>query len=143
MRWHLIISAALVVGIAPALALAGPATKNTYKAYLTGSRVVPKPGPASGKGTARFTVSGQRLCWKITTSGIDTPLAAHIHTGGPFTNGPVLVALGKHYQPAGCITISAEAALTIGGCRCGGVYVDVHTRKFPKGASRGTLEVGR
>jgi hypothetical protein len=143
MRPHLIISALLAVGLVPTVALASPSATKKYKAALLGSNVVPKQGPASGNGTARFTVNGLRVCWKITISGIDTPLAAHVHRGTALSTGPVIVALGKHFKPVGCTAISEDAALAIGACNCGGVYVDVHTKKFPKGAIRGALELSR
>ena len=143
MRPRLIILSVLAVGLAPALALASPAATKKYKADLSGSSIFPKEGPASAKGSAQFTVTGPRLCWRIRVSGIDTPVAVHIHTGGPFTNGPVVVALGKHYKPAGCTTISTETAVTIAGCGCGKVYMDVHTKKHPQGAIRGILELSR
>jgi hypothetical protein len=143
MRPHLIISTVLAVGLVPAVALASPSATKTYKAVLLGSNVVPKQGPARGKGTARFTVSGLKLCWKITVSGIDTPVAAHIHRGTALSTGPVIVALGRHFKPIGCAAMSEDAALAIGACNCGGVYVDVHTKKFHKGAIRGTLEARR
>src|SRR2546425_10982994 len=98
MRPHLIISAMLAVGLVPTLAHASPSTTKKYKAALLGTNVVPKQGPASGKGTARFTVNGLRVCWKITISGIDTPLAAHIHRGTALSTGPVIVALGNHFK---------------------------------------------
>jgi hypothetical protein len=143
MRPRLIISVGLAIGLVPALALASPSATKRYKADLTGSSVVPKQGLASGKGSARFTVTGHRLCWKITVSGIDTPVVAHIHTGGAVSSGPVIVALGGHFKPAGCTTISDDAVVAIGGCGCSGVYVDVHTKSYPTGAIRGSLEVGR
>ncbi len=139
----LILSTALVLGLVPALALASPAATKYYKVELAGSSVVPKQALAGGKGNAHFTLTGHRLCWRITVSGIDTPLAAHIHTGYSYDTGPAIVALGKHYQPAGCTSISDKAAVAIEGCGCGGVYVDVHTKRYPRGAIRGLLEVGR
>ena len=91
-----------------------------------------------------FTVTGRRLCWKLTVRGIDEPVAAHLHSGGFVANGPVLVALGRRYTSEGCTTMALGAAAVLAGCAaCGGVYVDVHTKKFRKGAIRGTLEVAR
>jgi len=144
MRPRLLISIALVAVLVPALALASPSRTKRYRAVLTASSVVPKPGPAGGRGVARFTVNGRKLCWRLTVRGIDRPVAAHLHSGGVVTNGPVLVALGRRYKPIGCTTMAVDAAAFLAGCAtCGDVYVDVHTRKFPKGAIRGTLEAGR
>jgi hypothetical protein len=142
-RFCLIITAALVAGLMSAVALASPSLTRRYKADLTASAVVPKPGPAGGKGTVQFALNGRRLCWRITVSGIDTPVGARIHSGNAFMTGPVIVRLGRHYKHAGCTTISYEAVSLITGCRCGNVYIDVQTRRFPKGAVRGVLENAR
>jgi hypothetical protein len=144
MRLRPLISVVLVVGLVPALALASPSRMKRYRAVLTASSVVPKPGPAGGRGVAQLAVNGRRLCWRITVSGIDKPVAAHLHSGGVVANGPVLVALGRRYEPVGCTTMAVDAAAFLAGCAtCGDVYLDVHTRKFPRGAIRGTLEPGR
>jgi CHRD domain len=143
MRWRLTISALLVAGLVPAVALGSPTLTKRYKADLTASAVVPKPGPNGGKGSARFALNGRRLCWTITVIGIDAPVAARIHLGGPFTSGPVIASLDRHYKRVGCTTISDDAVAAMDGCRCGNVYVDLRTRKFPKGAIRGALEVSR
>jgi CHRD domain len=144
MRWRSLISVVLVAGLVPALALASPSRTKLYKAFLTASSVVPKPGPVGGKGVARFTVTGRRLCWKLTVSGIGRPVAAHLHSSGAVTNGPVLVLLGKRFRPVGCTTMTVDAAAFLDGCAaCGDVYVDVHTKWFPRGAIRGALEAGR
>ena len=139
LRWRLTLSAALVAGLVPAVALGSPSLTKRYKADLTASAVVPKAGPNGGKGRARFALDGRRLCWTITVKGIDAPIAARLHIGGPFSTGPVIATLGRHYKPVGCTTISYDAVAAVGGCRCGNVYVDVQTRKFPKGAIRGAL----
>jgi CHRD domain len=144
MRLRRFISVVLVVGLVPALALASPSRTKRYRAVLAASWVIPKPGPAGGRGVARLVVDGRRLCWRITVRGIDKPVAAHLHSGGVVANGPVLVALGKRYKPVGCTTMAVDAAAFLAGCAtCGGVYVDVHTRMFPRGAIRGTLEQAR
>jgi CHRD domain len=141
MRSHLVISAALLAGLIPAAALGSPSLAKRYKADLTASSVVPKPGPAGGRGSAHFTLDRRRLCWTIAVRGVDTPVAARIHTGRAYSTGPVIATLGRRYKPVGCTTISYDAVTAIALCRCGGVYVDVQTREFPRGAIRGALEV--
>jgi CHRD domain len=140
MRLCLILSAALLAGLVPAVALGNHPLIKKYKADLRATSVVPKPGPIGGKGNARLALTGRRLCWTITVSSIGAPVATSIRTGSAFSNGPVLVTLGWHYKPAGCTTISYEAVTAIGSCSCGNVYIDVRTRKFPRGAIRGALE---
>jgi hypothetical protein len=139
-RLRLILSAALLAGLVPAVALGNHPLTKMYKADLRATSVVPKPGPTGGKGNAHLTLTGRRLCWTIAVIGIGAPVATYIRTGSAFSNGPVLVTLGRHYRPAGCTTISDEAVTAIGSCSCGNVYMDVRTRRFPKGAIRGALE---
>lgn len=142
-RLRLILSAALFAGLVPAVALGNHPLTKKYKADLRATSVVPKPGPTGGKGNAQLSLTGRRLCWTMTVSGIGAPVASSIRTGTPFFNGPVIAKLGRHYKPAGCTTISDEAVTAIGTCSCGNVYIDVRTRKFPKGAIRGALENDR
>ena len=83
--------------------------------------------------------TGEDSAGRSPVEGINAPIAAGLHIGGPFSTGPVIATLGRHYKPVGCTTISYDAVAAVGGCRCGNVYVDVQTRKFPKGAIRGRL----
>ncbi len=103
---------------------------------LSGAKEVPKGAP-TGKGAADFTITGSKVCWDFTISGIK-PLAAHIHRGRAGTAGPVVVPLGAAYRQQGCTTapVAVAKAITANPSK---FYVNVHTKQFPNGAIRGQL----
>ena len=104
---------------------------------LSGAKEVPKGAP-TGKGAADFTITGSKLCWDFTISGIGKPLVAHIHRGRAGKAGPVVVPLGAAYRQQGCTTAPAAVAKAI-IAHPSGFYVNVHTKQFPNGAIRGQL----
>jgi hypothetical protein len=110
----------------------------TFTVKMSGNVEVPK-GAMGGHGTAAISVSGTSVCWTfIGLTGIDKPLAAHIHKGAAGTAGPVVVPFGAAFQPSGCTTTSAAIAKAILAAPSA-YYVNVHTKKFPGGALRGQL----
>ena len=136
----LIALTALVVGLVPAVALAtttGATGTTTLKATLSGNVEVPKGSP-TGKGTATITISGSKVCWKFSFSGIDTPLASHIHKAPAGKAGPVVVPFGAAFKASGCTTASAGLATAI-AAHPSAYYVNIHTKKYPAGAIRGQL----
>ncbi len=135
MRLRLLIASALVLGLVPALALAGTAGTTKLAAKLSGKSEVPS-GAAAGAGTATLTITGTKICWKLTFSGIGKPVASHIHKGAPGKAGPVVVPLGAAFKAAGCT--NSPLGKTI-AANPGAFYVNIHTAKFPGGAIRGQL----
>lgn len=140
----LLASAALVMPSA----VAQPAREGgkTYVVTLTGEAEVPD-GDLDGTGTATITVNrGQkRVCWEITTSGIETPTAAHIHIGlentAPGNN--IVVHLTT---TSGCTTTVTPGGAALSTDLLAGLiqapqlfYVNVHNAPFPAGALRGQL----
>ena len=95
-------------------------------------------GAPTGKGAADFTITGSKVCWDFTISGIGKPLAAHIHRGRAGTAGPVVVPLGAAYRQQGCTTAPTAVAKAI-TANPSGFYVNVHTKQFPNGAIRAQL----
>lgn len=78
---------------------------------LTGAAERPHTGDLSASGTADITINpGQRrVCWEITTSGIDTGYTitgAHIHRGNANVAGPVVIHLAASLNSTnvGCAT---------------------------------------
>jgi hypothetical protein len=101
-------------------------------------------GDTDGFGTFSGVLKGRQLCYGIETVGI-TPVAAHIHKGGPKSQGPVVVPLEptgvKADAPtvgAACTTLSKAMAAALVK-EPGKYYVNVHTADFPNGAIRGQL----
>ena len=132
------VAAAVVIAAAiPTLAF-GSASATKLAATLSGGVEVPKGAP-TGKGTATVTISGSKVCWKFTYSGIDKPLASHIHKGGVGKAGPVVVPLGGTFQATGCTTAPSAAIANAIGANPGAFYVNIHTKKYGAGAIRGQL----
>ncbi len=106
---------------------------------LTGAQEVPPVTTnAAGSGTIMVnpdkTVSGS-----ITTTGIDAT-AAHIHSGAPGQNGPVIVPLtqsGNTFSvPAGAKLSDAQFDLY----KAGNLYVNVHSAANKGGEIRAQMK---
>jgi hypothetical protein len=104
-----------------------------------------RPG-ARGTFTASFWPYGAGLDqarWSLSTMGLSGPaLKAHIHTGRPGQNGPVLLELCR----GGRCNLSGTSfhALPMGfvkTIRLRGAYVDVHTAINPRGELRGQIVI--
>jgi hypothetical protein len=108
-------------------------------ATLNGTAAIPK-GAATGKGSATVTLNTRsgRACWKLTVSGIDKPLSAHIHEGAVGKVGQVVIPLGDTFSRRGCV-LSGPRTLRLVAAAPTGYYIDVHTTKFLDGAVRGQL----
>jgi hypothetical protein len=144
------------------LLLAGPAAAGPiFTAELLGSNEVPpNASTASGNITLEFDDDLMGVGYAIEMAGITTPLLqAHIHTGPPDANGPVVAFLFEFcaITPSGCdaennqifgddIRLQGRAILTSGDfegllaeMQSGNTYVNVHTEAFNGGELRGQL----
>jgi hypothetical protein len=107
---------------------------------LNGSNEVPAvTTSASGSGTV--SVSSERaVTARITVRGM-TPTAAHIHSGAPGANGPVIVPFLKEGEntfvapPGAKMTEEQYRAY-----KSGNTYVNVHSAKNPGGEIRAQLK---
>jgi hypothetical protein len=112
-----------------------------WKAQLTGGQEVP-PTDSAGKGEveASYDTESKKLSWTITYSGLSGPVtAAHFH--GPALPGktaPAMVPIANTTANP----IKGEAILTTEQADAlkRGVYVNLHTAKFPDGEVRGELK---
>jgi uncharacterized cupredoxin-like copper-binding protein len=124
------------------VALAGAAaTPTRYTAKLNASQERPRPQatPAAASGTFTATLSGKTLKWKLTFAHLTgAARAAHIHLGATRTSGAVLVPLCGpcKAQTSGTRKITTS---TIRAMAAGKTYVNVHTKKNPKGEIRGQI----
>jgi serine/threonine protein kinase len=135
--WHSI-HHNLVIG---SMSMPMPATKGTsFHVALASSAEVPTSISNTRSGTAEVTIDGTNVCWAFKLSGVDKPIAAHIHQGGSSVSGPVVVPLmlNAMYKPTGCTTTTAAAAKAI-LANPSAYYVNVHTAKYPDGVVRGQL----
>jgi hypothetical protein len=129
------------LALGTAIAFAGPAFAEKFKATLDGASEVPA-NTSAGKGAADidYDAASKKLTWKLTYSGLSGPAtAAHFH--GPAEagkNGGVAVAIpGATASPAeGSATLTdAQAADLVAGK----YYVNVHTAANPGGEIRGQV----
>jgi hypothetical protein len=148
------LAAALVLGLT-ALAAPGAGARGNaslLSATLSGASEVPGPGDPDGRGRALVKLAGDRACFLLRWSGIQAPVAAHIHVGGRGVAGDVVVPFfepvpGAASLPAtlhavaGCVDVAPELADAIAD-HPGRYYVNVHTADFPGGAVRGQLRRG-
>jgi hypothetical protein len=101
-------------------------------------------GDTDGYGVASITLpNSTTLCFSILVNKIDTPFAAHIHSGTATVNGPIVLALsapasGNPGSVAGCIASPAGFNNSLAG-NPPAFYVNVHTEKFQNGAIRGQV----
>jgi hypothetical protein len=144
MKIRMLVVAALVAGLVPALALAGPRSMHpTLSAKLVGSAEVPK-GAASGHGIVNLALDASKgtVCWTFSgIGGIGTPTAAHIHLAPAGKAGAVVVPFGGAYKAKGCQTATKKLIDAIES-NPNGYYVNIHTAKYPNGAIRGQLVAG-
>jgi len=133
--------AAVVAALVFALAgCADMGTSGAGKVTLSGSQEVPPvTTAASGSGTiivnADKSVSGS-----VTTTGV-AATAAHIHTGAPGQNGPVIIPLAKTGD--GTWSVAAGAKLTdaqYDNYKAGNLYVNVHSAANKGGEIRGQMK---
>ncbi len=144
--------------------LAGAAPGNhtrdtfTYRVDMTPASVVSRPlAPKTAEGffAAKLVIVKWRplatLAWRLELSGLSSrstsrAVEAHVHAGRPGTVGPEVIRLCGPCPPhaRGSTTLPASIARQISGSDFwpGGperAYVDVHTRRNPRGEIRGSL----
>ena len=124
MRPHKIIrlSVAATVGLT-GIAMAAPVAHGGQKfsMILTDEAEVPGPGDPAASGFANIIINpGQsRICWEITTSGVNPGYSivagtgAHIHRGSVTSSGPVVVPLSLTLNgtATGCTTVANRALI--------------------------------
>lgn len=107
---------------------------------LSGAQEVP-PVMTSASGSGKIMVGEDRsVSGSITVTGL-SPVAAHIHTGAPGANGPVVIPLQKTSDnvwsvPAGAKFTDAQYE----AFKAGNTYVNFHTPAHKGGEIRAQLK---
>ena len=129
------------LALGAAIAFAGPACAQKFKATLDGKSEVPA-NTSAGTGSADldYDAASKKLSWKVTYSGLSGPAtAAHFH--GPAESGKnagVAVAIPN----AGSSPVEGSATLTdaqAADLDAGKYYVNIHTAANPGGEIRGQV----
>jgi hypothetical protein len=97
------------------------------------------PLAGHGRGSAKVTITGGRVCWTIRNlHGVGRPSAATIRRGAAGHTGPIVVRLGRRYHASGCTSVPAALGQAIAAAPRR-FYTAVSTRAHPNGAVRGQL----
>ena len=111
-------------------------------AELSGPEEVPIVGDPDGSGMAEVVLNQGKgvVCFRITVTDIDTPLAAHIHEAIAGVAGAVVVNLDIPSQGLeGCVDGIDSALIKNIRQNPSDYYINVHNVGFPGGAIRGQL----
>ncbi len=112
---------------------------STFAAALSGADEVPPVSTlASGTAVFTYTPSTKALSYALTTTGLVSVTAAHIHRELPGVSGGVAYPLNTPTtgSSSGTVTLSAaDEALLLSGS----LYVNVHTVSNPGGEIRGQI----
>lgn len=127
-----------------------------FSAHLTGDEEVPVPVVTNATGQATFKLSkdGTALTYKLIVANIESVRFGHLHLGAKGANGGVVVDLVGRTEPSpqGVIAEGTITSASLKGALLGkplsdlinamenqGVYVNVHSDKFPGGEIRGQV----
>ena len=136
----LVLTAGVLIVVGSAVAASGGSPKTTT-VHMRGSQEVGKGSP-KGSGVFRFQLlpSSGKLCFSLTWSKIGTPTASRLYKGAKGKAGAVVIVLsGKSpVKHSGCPKAAKSLIVAIGK-KPGAYYVNVDTKKYPRGAIRGQL----
>jgi len=107
---------------------------------LTGDQEVP-PNTSAAVGTGNITIAADGSVSGSVTAPTLQAMAAHIHTGAPGVNGPVIIPLTG--SAGGVWSVPAGAKLTaeqLDAYKAGNLYVNVHTPEHKGGEIRTQLK---
>lgn len=148
----LFLAGAALVGAGGMLTAARPAPSPTFVAKMSGAQETPA-NQAAATGTATFDLEGNELEFTISVKGLSgAPTAAHVHVGAPGVKGPHVYDIAlkagagtKGVIAKGEIDLTKDVMPGVSGdslsalLKTGNAYVNVHTKKFPDGETRGQL----
>jgi hypothetical protein len=130
-----------VLALGAAVAFAGPAYAEKFKAALDGKSEVPaNTSGGSGSADVDYDAASKKLTWKVTYSGLTGPAtAAHFH--GPAEAGK---NAGVQVPIPNIATSPTEGSATLTDAQAadlmaGKLYINVHTAANPGGEIRGQV----
>jgi hypothetical protein len=141
---------ALVAALATAVTVPAVVEAATVlKSRMTGAQIVNADG-GSPRGIAQATLTvnelGQRICFEIAYEGLGgKAIAGYLREGAPgqMARPTVTLFAGRLASPArGCVEEVPPRVLTALRDHPARHYVDLATRRYPKGAVRGQLRGG-
>lgn len=147
MRGKLVLVAVMAAVLATPAAVSAATT--VLKSRMTGAQIANDEGGAP-RGIAQATISlnepRHRLCFEISYSGLGgQATGGYLRRGGPgeLARPAVVLFSGRSASPvSSCVSDVATKTMTELSDHPGGYYVDLTTRKLPKGAVRGQLHAG-
>jgi hypothetical protein len=157
MKSKAVVIVALIAAFTSIAVYAARSKGADYIAILSGGKEVPPvQTKATGKVIFGMNPDATSIKYTIKVSDIKSPTAAHIHTGAPGTNGPVVTLLFSsangeipkgHVLAKGVITAESligplkgkTLADLLDAIKSGNAYVNVHTKAHPDGEIRGWI----
>jgi len=138
-------AAVLAAVLVALLAGCGGATSSKVErsAVMRGAVEVP-PGDPDGSGQVVIELDAEagKVCWSLSTNGIEPPSVAHIHRGPRGEAGPPVVTWALEGPTGeGCVEVGRSLIRDIVD-NPRGYYVNVHNETHPDGALRGQLGPG-
>lgn len=138
--------AAVAVGPLAAAGIAEAAVASeSFRASMDGRQEVPR-GDRDGRASARITTDSARgrVCYRISLSRVGSVSAGHIHRAERGKAGPVVVEFfaKQTRQPRGCARGVSKSTIRRIERNPEQFYVNVHNKRYPKGAVRGQLPKG-
>lgn len=127
-----------------------PAKGHSLKAKLNARQAVPRPRRPARRARGVFTATlsptgtGATLAWRLAFRRLSSPVrAAHIHRGRPGKRGSVLVRLCRPCRSRTIATSEVRGRSARKALMSGKAYVDVHTKRNPRGEIRGRVKRDR
>jgi hypothetical protein len=122
-------------------AAAAPSGPITLTASLGGNAEVGHDGDPDGRGLAKLTLTGTRLCYDVEYHRVAPVIAAHVHAGAEGKDGAPVVTLKLDPDEyiKGCTSVAPDVAAALAASPKD-YYVNVHTTELKDGAIRGQLD---
>lgn len=117
-----------------------PAMAQSIDVALAGNQEVPPVStPATGK--ASITIADDKTVRGTMITSRVPGKAAHIHTGAPGVNGPVIIPFVKTGENEWKIADGAKLTdEQYAAYKAGNLYINVHSDAYPGGEIRGQLQ---